>query len=66
MPDIGDFIRRSRRSAKIAIAAPGTPGEDRRIKSPSVSLAQGANDLQWFTKQCKANLYKRKLESTAY
>ena len=27
MPDIGDFIRRSRRSAKIAIAAPGTPGE---------------------------------------
>ena len=23
MPDIGDFIRRSRRSAKIAIASPG-------------------------------------------
>ena len=27
MPDIGDFIRRS---AKIAIAAPGTPGDFRR------------------------------------
>ena len=25
MPDIGDFIRRSRRSAKIGIAASGTP-----------------------------------------
>ena len=30
MPDIGDFIRRSRRLAKIAIAAPGTPGDFRR------------------------------------
>ena len=38
MQDIGDFICRSRRSAKIAIAPPGTPG-DRRIKSSSVSLA---------------------------
>ena len=28
--DIGDFMRRSRRSAKIAIAAPGTPGDFRR------------------------------------
>ena len=34
---LGDFIRRSRRSAKIAIAAPGTLGDYRR--SPSVSPA---------------------------
>ena len=30
MPDIGDFIRRSRRLAKIAIATPGTRGDFRR------------------------------------
>ena len=32
MPDIGDFIRRSRRSTKIAIPAPGTPGDFRRSR----------------------------------
>ena len=31
MPDIGDFIRRLRRSAKIVIASPGTP-DDRQAK----------------------------------
>ena len=51
MPDIGDFIRRSRRSAKIAIAVPGTPGYcgDRRIKSPSVSLALRCDDFSFRT-----------------
>ena len=44
MSDIGDFIRRSRRSAKFAIAAPGhlaifADRRDRRIKSPGVSPA---------------------------
>ena len=49
MPYIGDFIRRSRRSVKITIAPPGTPGDfadrgDRRIKSPSVSPALRKHD----------------------
>ena len=39
MPDIGDFIRRSRRSAKIAIAAPGTPGDFRRSRRSAHKIA---------------------------
>ena len=44
MPDTGDFIRRSRRSAKIAIARPGhlvvfADRGDQRLKSPAVSSA---------------------------
>ena len=37
MPDISNFIRRSRRSAKIAIAAPGTPDVFRR---PTYKIAR--------------------------
>ena len=40
MPDIGDFIRRSRRSAKIAIAAPGTPGDFRRSRRSAYKIAR--------------------------
>ena len=40
MPDIGDFIRRSRRSAKIAIAAPGTPGDFRRWRRSAYKVAK--------------------------
>ena len=40
MPDIGDFIRRSRRSAKIAIASPGTPGDFRRFRRSAYKIAR--------------------------
>ena len=40
MPDIGDFIRWSRRSAKIAIAAPGTPGDFRRSRRSAYKIAK--------------------------
>ena len=40
MPDIGDFIRRSRRSAKIAIAAPGTPGDFPRSRRSAYKIAK--------------------------
>ena len=40
MPDIGDFIRRSRRLAKIAIAAPGTPGDFRRSPRSAYKIAK--------------------------
>ena len=40
MPDIDDFIRRSRRSAKIAIAAPGTPGDFRRSRRSAYKIAR--------------------------
>ena len=40
MPDIGDFIRRSRRSAKIAIAAPGTPGDFRQSRQSAYKIAK--------------------------
>ena len=39
MPDIGDFIRRSWRSAKIAIAAPGTLGNFRRSPRSAYKIA---------------------------
>ena len=40
MPDFSDFIRRSRRSAKIAIAAPGTPGDFRRSRRSAYKIAR--------------------------
>ena len=40
MPDIGDFIRRSPRSAKIAIAAPGTPGDFLRSRRSAYKIAK--------------------------
>ena len=40
IPDIGDFIRRSRRSAKIAIAAPGTPADFRRSWRSAYKIAR--------------------------
>ena len=40
MPDIGDFIRRSWRSAKIAIAAPGTPCDFRRSRRSAYKIAK--------------------------
>ena len=40
MPDISDFKRRSRRSAKIAIAAPGTPGDFRRSRRSAYKIAK--------------------------
>ena len=40
MSDIGDFIRRSWRSAKIAIAAPGTPGDFRRSPRSAYKIAK--------------------------
>ena len=55
-PDIGDFICRSRRSAKIAIAAPGTPGDFRRSRRSAYKIAKcvaGLTDvfdhiIQWY------------------
>ena len=47
MPDVGDFIRRSRRSPKIAIAAPGTPGD----------LPRSANKIA----RCVTGLRKKEL-----
>ena len=40
VPDIGDFIRRSRRSAKITIPTPGikSPSQCRRLKACDMSL----------------------------
>ena len=40
MPDIGDFIRRSQRSAKIAIAAPDTPGDFRFSRRSAYKIAR--------------------------
>ena len=40
MPDIGDFIRQSRCSAKIAIAAAGTPGDFRRSRRSAYKIAR--------------------------
>ena len=40
MPNIGDFIRRSRRSAKTSIAAPGTPGDFRRSRRSAYKIAR--------------------------
>ena len=40
MRNIGDFIRRPRRSVKIAIAAPGTPGEFRRSRRSAYKIAK--------------------------
>ena len=37
---IGDFIRRSRLPAKIAIAAPGTPGDFRRSRRSAYKIAR--------------------------
>ena len=51
MPDIGDFIRRSRRSAKIAIAAPGTPGDFRRSRRSAYKIAKCVAGLSYFLLQ---------------
>ena len=40
MPDIGDFIRRSRRPSKIAIAAPGTPDDFRPSRRSANKIAK--------------------------
>ena len=40
MPDIGDFIRRLRRSVKIAIATLGTPGDFRRSRRSAYKIAK--------------------------
>ena len=45
MPDIGDFIRRSRRSAKIAIAAQGTPDDFRRSRRSAFKIAKCVTGL---------------------
>ena len=42
MQNIRDFIRRSRRSRKIAIAAPGTPGDFRRSRRSAYKIARFA------------------------
>ena len=52
MPDIGDFKRRSRRSAKIVIAAPGTPGDLRRSRRSAykigrLGVSQDSADAIW-------------------
>ena len=47
MPDIGDFIRQSRRPAKIAIAAPGTPGDFRRSAYKIAKCVAGFSDSQF-------------------
>ena len=44
MPDIGDFMRRS---AKIAIAAPGTPGDFRRSPRSGYKIARCVTGLRW-------------------
>ena len=46
MPDIGDFIRRSRRSAKIFIAAPGTSGDFRRSPRSAYEIAKCVTGLR--------------------
>ena len=40
MPDVGDFIRRSRRLAKIAIAALGTPANFRWSRRSAYKIAK--------------------------
>ena len=40
MPDIGDLIHRSRRSAKIVITAPGTPGDFRRSRRSAYKISK--------------------------
>ena len=66
MPDIGDFIRRSRRSAKIAIAALGTPGDFRRSRRSAYKIARCVAGLRsrtatliipvWSNGHCRTDL----------
>ena len=46
LSDIGDFIRLSRWSAKIAIAAPGTPGDFRPIAEIGVWNRRCVDDFE--------------------
>ena len=48
MPDIGDFIRRSRRSAKIAIDVPRTPGDFRRSPRSAYKIAKCVAGFSFF------------------
>ena len=63
MPDIGDFIRRSRRSAKIAIAAPGTPGDFRRSRRSAYKTARCVAGLREKLKNLR-NTVKRMLRNS--
>ena len=55
MPDIGDIIRRSRRSAKIAIAAPGTPGDFRRSRRSAYKIAKCVAGFRYFVEWGKGS-----------
>ena len=58
MPDIGNFIRRSRRSAKIAIAAPGAPGDFRRSRRSAYKIAKCVAGLSKPNNQiCKSQYF---------
>ena len=46
MPDVGDFIRRSRRSPKIAVAAPGKPGDFRLSRRSAYKIARCVTGLR--------------------
>ena len=58
MPDIGDFIRRSRRLAKIAIAAPGTPGDFRRS---AYKIAKSVADLTHTSFSPKLHFFREQI-----
>ena len=53
MPDIDDFIRRSRQSEKIAIAAPGTLGDFRRSRQSVYKIVSPAQQIMQFQKNPK-------------
>ena len=59
MPDIGDFIRRSQRSAKIAIAAPGTPGDFRRSGRSAYKIARCVAGFRQFRFQLETQCVVR-------
>ena len=50
MPDSSDFIRRLRQAAKIAIAAPGTPGNFRRSPRSAYKIAKCVAGLNPYIK----------------
>ena len=62
MSDIGDFIRRSRRSAKIAIAAPGTLGDFRRSPRSAYKIARCVAGLRLLKEDIHVLLSNGKLD----
>ena len=67
MSDIGYFIRRSWRSAKIAIAAPGTTGEFRRSRRSAYKTARCVAGLTVGTNSLilQQDKYRLRIQQTA-